>query len=72
MPALEKRLKETRERKHDLRFISDEMKKLQRLVWCISAPKTPSECSMINSRIRYFKQFCDEIDRSNNAKQMEV
>ena len=67
MVLLEDKLKEVRQRQKDLRFVGDEMKKLQKLVWCTSAPRTPSECSMINSRIRYFKQFCAELDLLNKA-----
>ena len=62
MPALEKRLKKVRDRKAYLQFLSVEIHKLSRTLWAPGPPRSPSECSMLNGRLRFFKSECSEME----------
>lgn len=62
MPALEKRLKKTRERAAYLRFLGVELRELSRILWAPGRPRSPSECSMLNARIRFFRSECSEME----------
>ena len=66
MTTLKERLEETRKRSSYLQFLSVEIRKLSRTLWTPGPPRSPSECSMLNGRLRFFKSECSEMEDTDD------